>query len=379
MEKIRYGIIGGGQMGSGHYTCLAEIPDAEVMAVADASEGSLNVFRHRLYNPELQKALAEIDDHARKLLLLAEYETISPPSGDGSVRYLSDYRELLRLEEIDAVVVATPDDTHVDIVVECLAAGKHVLSEKPAATTREQLARLEAAVAQSDRIYQIGLECRYLPVYERMRRMIVEENAVGRPVMTWCLEFRGPFHRKSGNWIHFQDRTGGVFVEKTCHFFDLMTWLVDSTPRRVSAMAGQDVVKEIYGIKPDIFDNGWVTIEYENGARGMLGLCMFGSGRKPLSIAVLGETGQMEGFFGSQKIDYATRGEPGVETIDAGADNEHAHLSHGGGVYFEHLAFIDSIRNNRRPLTDIAAAKWSTLVGLAAEESARNGSAPVTL
>ncbi|MBT7301830.1 MAG: hypothetical protein HN849_20060, partial [Victivallales bacterium] len=197
--------------------------------------------------------------------------------------------------------------------------------------------------------------------------------------MTWCLEFRGPFLRKVDNWIMSQEKTGGVFVEKTCHFFDLMAWLVDSVPKTVTAVAGQDVVKEIYGIKPDIFDNGWVTIEYENGARGMLGLCMFGAGRKPLSITVLGEDGQMEGLFGPQKIEVAKRGVSKMEVIEAGADNEYAHLSHGGGVYFEHLAFIDSIRTGRTPLTDIETARWSTLVGLAAEESARNGSTPVNL
>ena len=376
MDKIRYGIIGGGQMGSGHHKCLTEIPDADVVAVADTSEESLNVFQHRLYNPDVQKALDEIKDYAKKLLFLQEYETTTPPAGDGSVKFLSDNRELLELDEVDAVIIAPPDHTHTDIAIDCLAAGKHVLCEKPAATSYEQLKKLETAVAQSDRIYQVGLECRYLPVFKTMRQM-VEEGAVGKPVMTWCFEFRSPFHRKRGNWILFQGQTGGVFVEKTCHYFDLMTWFADSTPKRVCAVAGQDVVKDLYGVKPDIFDNGWVIIEYENGAKGMLGLCMFG-GRKPLSVSVLGDTGQMEGSFGSQKIEYIKIGEPGAEEIDAGKDNEHTHLSHGGGVYFQHLAFIDNIRNNRTPLTDITVAKWSTLVGLAAEESARNGSTPVT-
>lgn len=376
MEKVRYGIVGGGQMGFGHFRCVAEIPAAEVVAVADTSEGSLNVFQHRLYNQEVQEALDGIPGYAERLVMLREYETVPPPPGDGAVRFMADYRDLLEMDEVDAVIVATPNHTHTDIAIDCLAADKHVLSEKPAATSREQLRKLEAAVAGSGNTYQVGLECRYLPVFERMRRM-VEEGAVGKPVMTWCFEFRGPFHVKRDNWILSQDKTGGVFVEKTCHYFDLMTWFTDSAPKSVCAVAGQDVVKEIHGVKPDIFDNGWVIIEYENGARGMLGLCMFG-GRKPLSASVLGDTGQMEGSFGSQKIDYMRLGKPGCEVIDTSEDNDHAHLSHSGGVYFEHLAFIDNVANNRAPLTDIGVARWSTLVGLAAEESARNGSAPVT-
>ena len=369
MQKIRYGIIGAGQMACGHLRCIRAIPDIEIVAVADSSEKSLNVFRHCMNDPAILQApgISHMDR-------CRQVEAMPPPPDDGRVKFFSDYRELLQLDEVDAVVIATPDHTHVDIVADSLAAEKHVLSEKPAATSHEQLARLEQAVKPSSRIYQVGLECRYLPVFQRMRRMI-EENAVGSPRMIWCLEVRGPFLEKRGNWIMFQDKTGGVFVEKTCHYFDLMTWFADSAPSKVIALASQDVVKDIYGVKPDIFDNGWVLVEYENGAKAMLGLCMFS--HHPLSIGVVGEAGKMEGLYAEQKIHYHKSGEKRVE-IDAKEGNEHAHLSHGGGVYFEHLAFVDSIRTNRRPLTDIDVARWSTVVGLAAEESARKGGLPVT-
>ena len=369
MDKIRYGFIGAGQMACGHVRCIDAIPDVELVAVADTSDKSLNVFRHVMAKPDILKVPGKgVMERYR------EVEAMPPPPDDGTVRFFGDYRDLLELDAVDAVVIATPDSTHAGIVVDALAADKHVLSEKPAATSHEQLATLEQAVSKANRVYQVGLECRYLPVFEKMRKMI-DDNAVGRPRMVWCIEFRGPFLEKRNNWILFQDTTGGVFVEKTCHYFDLMTWFADSTPKRVCAVASQDVVKDIYGVQPDILDNGWVIIEYENGAKGMLGLCMFS--HHPLSVGVVGDTGKMEGFFVAQKIDYNQRGESVVE-IDAKEGNAYAHLSHGGGVYYEHLAFIDSIRTGRAPLTDISVAKWSTLVGLAAEESARNGSTPVT-
>jgi len=369
MEKVRYGFIGAGMMACGHYRCINAIPDIELAAVADPSKESMNVFRHCMKDPAALKVPG-----GKLVERYRELEATPPPPDDGSAELLSDYRELLEMDEIDAVVIATPDSTHVDIVADSLAANKHVLSEKPAATSHEQLWKLEEAVAGSDRTYQVGLECRYIPVFERMRKM-VEEDAVGCPRMVWCMEFRGPFLEKRSNWVLFQDKTGGVFVEKTCHYFDLMTWFADSTPKKVIALAGQDAVKELYGVQPDIFDNGWVVIEYENGAKGMLGLCMFS--HHPLSVGVVGDGGKMEGFFSAQKISYSERGGKATE-IETKEDNEFSHLSHGGGVNFEHLAFIDNIRNNRTPLTDINVAKWSTLVGLAAEESARNGSMPVT-
>lgn len=369
MQKIRYGFIGAGQMACGHLRCIGAIPDIELVAVADISAESLNVFRHCMADPLALKTPGKgLMERYREL------EATPAPPTDGKVKFFSDYHELLELDEVDAVVIATPDCTHVDIVVDALAADKHVLSEKPGGTSRKQLRQLEEAVTTSDRTYQVGLECRYLPVFERMRRMIAE-GAIGQPRLTWCIEFRGPFLEKRENWIMFQDKTGGVFVEKTCHFFDLMTWFADSTPKKVIAVASQDVVKDIYGIQPDILDNGWVIIEYENGVKGMLGLCMFS--HHPLSVGVVGDNGKMEGLFGAQTISYSQRGQA-VTQVELEVDKAISELSHGGGVYFEHLAFIDNIRNNRAPLTGIDTAKWSTLVGLAAEESARNGNMPVT-
>lgn len=344
METIKYGMIGTGQMAVGHLGCIENIDDIEIVAAADTCEKSLNNFQSK--------------------------------NKDEKTQYFSDYKELLELDEIDAVVVATPDNTHVDIVLDVLNAGKHVLSEKPAATSLKDFERLEQAVDATDKIYQVGLECRYLPVFQRMRKLI-EDNALGQPHLIWCKEFRGPFLEKVGNWIMFNDKTGGVFVEKTCHYFDLMTWFANSTPKKVVAMAGLDVVKDIYGVKPDVFDNGWAMIEYENGARAMLGLCMFCKCENDIEMGVIGDSGKMEGFFIEQKIEFSEFDSSTTITYNPRGDSKVEKLSHGGGVYYEHLAFINNVRNNLVPLTDINVAKWSTYVGLAAEESARNGSTPV--
>jgi len=345
MNKIKYGIIGAGTMGRSHLECLQTIDEAELVAVADNCEGSLEKFRA-----------------VSKNMNMACY---------------SSYHELLGCGDIDAVVICTPDFTHVDIVAAALDAGKHVLSEKPAATTIKDLERLESAVRKAKTVFQIGLECRYLPVFQRMVEMIRAGN-IGRTRMLWCKEFRGPFLEKVGNWIMSKEKTGGVFVEKTCHYFDLMNWFADARPKKVIALAGQDVVKEIYGIKPDIYDNGWVIIEYENNVRASLGLCMFCDCEYDIEMGVIGENAVMEGFFAQSRLKLTEYGTQTTSDIQVRMDEKYRRLSHTGGVYFEHLAFIDNIRNNKKPLTGIEAAKWSTLVGLAAEESAEKGGMPVT-
>lgn len=346
MKKMRYGMIGAGQMGRGHLDCVEEIAEIAIVAVADPHKGNLEAFKDK--------------------------------NSDGHTQYFPDHRDLLRMEEVDAVVISTPDDTHVGIVIDALDAGKHVLSEKPAATSHEDLRRLEQRVNRSDKVYQVGLECRYLPVFQRMKA-IVEEGTIGTPRMLWCKEFRGPFLEKVDNWIMFNERTGSVFVEKTCHYFDLMTWFSGSCPKKVLASAGLDVVREIYGVTPDVFDNGWVIIEYESGARANLGLCMFAHDGPDIEMGVIGDRGRMEGFFSGQRIDLWEYEGKKTVSIDTRVDSDKVMLSHGGGVYYEHLAFLDNIRRGGRPLTDITAAKWSTVVGLAAEESARGGGRAVSL
>ncbi|MBN1864454.1 MAG: Gfo/Idh/MocA family oxidoreductase [Victivallales bacterium] len=346
MGKIKYGMIGCGNMARGHLGSINKIEDIDLVACADPFDGSIEEFRRE--NPNER------------------------------TRYFSSHEELLEQDDIDAVVIATPNCTHAQIISDALAAGKHVLTEKPLGINHKQLSAIEDDVRKSDRIFQVGLECRYLPVFQRMSGMI-ESGRIGLPRMIWCKEFRGPFLEKVGNWIMFKEKSGGAFVDKMCHYFDLVTWFSRSIPRRVIALAGQDVVKDIYGVQPDIYDNGWVIIEYENNVRASLGLCMFCKASVDVEVGVIGDKAQMEGFFMDRRIkfrDYATGSVSDIDT--RGSDPEIEKLSHRGGVFYEHLAFIDNIRDNKTPLTDFNVGKWSVLVSLAVEESAANNGMAIT-
>ncbi|MFB3894085.1 MAG: Gfo/Idh/MocA family protein [Phycisphaerae bacterium] len=351
MNPLRVGLIGTGGMGMGHAACIAATDKLKIVAAADPHGPSLDTFRAH----EASKVAVCLDD----------------------------YRKLLALPQVEAVIIAAPDYLHVGIVLEALAAGKHVLSEKPAATTRQDLERLEKAVTASGLVYQIGLEMRYHPLSRRLRE-IIAAGTLGRVRMIWCKEFRGPFLSKVGQWIHFQDKTGGVFVEKTCHFFDLMTWYSDSLPRQVIASAGLDVVTDIYGIRPDVFDNGWVIVEYANGVRACLGLCMFDRAQEGVEMGVTGDRGRAVMMIEKNTIDLCefsplATGPLCRSEVRIVVPPEVAALSHGGPVYYELLDFAENVRAGRKPLAGLDAAKWSTLVGLAAEESARSGGVPVKL
>ena len=350
MKRLRIGLIGTGNMGMGHVRCIAAIPGLQLVAVADPHAASLETFR----------------SHA----------------ASKGVTCYGDYREMLAAADLDAVIIAAPDYLHVDMTLDAMKAGKHVLCEKPAVTTRADLDRLVLAVAAAKTIYQVGLEVRHCELARRLWKLSTDGTLVS-PRLIWCKEFRRPFLSKVGQWIHFQDKTGGVFVEKTCHFFDLMTWMSGSLPRKVIALAGQDVVKEIYGVRPDVFDNGWVIVEYANGVRACLGLCMFDQAQEGVEFGVTGDRGRAVMLLDKQRIELCEFRQGDDQTavrseiaIDVPPDI--VTLSHMGGVYYELLDFLENIRTGRPPLTGIEAARWSTLIGLAAEESARQGGTPVT-
>ncbi len=94
-------------------------------------------------------------------------------------------------------------------------------------------------------------------------------------------EHRFPFLHKVGDWNRFNRYTGGTLVEKCCHFFDLMRLVMGSEPVRVMASAGQAVnhrPRAYGGEVPDIWDHGYVIVDFESGARAMLELCMFAEG-----------------------------------------------------------------------------------------------------
>lgn len=115
-------------------------------------------------------------------------------------------------------------------------------------------------------------------------------------------EHRFPFLRKVRNWNRFSSRTGGTLTEKCCHFFDLMRLILRSEPKRIMASGGQDVnhKDEAYpedGGTPDILDNAYVIVDFDNGARCLLELCMFAEASKyQEEVSLVGTKGKLEAF-----------------------------------------------------------------------------------
>jgi myo-inositol 2-dehydrogenase/D-chiro-inositol 1-dehydrogenase len=205
--KLRYGVIGTGMMGVEHLKNLALLPGAEVVAFADPHEESRR-FARLVTGPQP-----------------AAYE---------------DPRALLDDARVDAVVIATPNHTHRALLEAAFAAKKHLLVEKPLCTTVADARWAAERAARHPAVVWTAMEYRYMAPVARLVDE-VRRGTIGRLRMLAIREHRFPFLPKVGNWNRFARNTGGTLVEKCCHFFDLMRFVVGGEAVRVYASAGQDV------------------------------------------------------------------------------------------------------------------------------------------
>ncbi|KAH1074993.1 hypothetical protein J1N35_027321 [Gossypium stocksii] len=384
-ETVKYGIIGVGMMGREHLINLHHLRTQGVVVVCIADP----------YLPSQQLALG-----------LAQ-------SFDWPLKVFSGHQELLDSGLCDVVVVSSPNMTHYQILMDILNHPKphHVLVEKPLCTTIADCRKVvNAARKRPDMLVQVGLEYRYMPPVAKLIE-IVKGGTLGRVKMVAIREHRFPFLVKVNNWNRFNSNTGGTLVEKCCHFFDLMRLFAGANPVRMMASGAMDVnhKDEIYdGKVPDVIDNAYVVVEFDNGARGMLDLCMFAEGSKnEQEISVVGHTGKGEAFVPESIVRFGSRmeGRDGVQTLKA--ENQLIKLVtlffsvpaptsclwlafrfdpklpyfsryeglHHGSSYLEHLNFLSAIRvkGAKTPAVDLNDGLISVAMGVAAQLSIEKG------
>ena len=330
-------------MGREHIRNLLEIENCEIVALSDS------------YGPSLASASELVKD----------------------AQQFSHHREMLTTQDLDVVVIATPNHTHLNILIDVLETGLHVLVEKPLCTTVSdcQLAiDRENQTHRDGRVVWVGLEYRYMAPTRRLLSEVASGKC-GQVRMVAIREHRFPFLDKVENWNRFTAKTGGTLVEKCCHFFDVMGLIAQSQAVRVYASGGQDVnhLDEFYdGIKSDILDNAFVVIDYQNGARGMLDLSMFAEGSKnEQEISVVGDLAKIEALITESKvrIGLRTKGSNGVEEIRVEQSPGVVAGFHGGASYLEHLAMQNAIRNGLQPEVTMRDGLNSVLIGQAAQLS----------
>ena len=280
------------------------------------------------------------------------------------------YREMLKRDDLDAVLVATPNDLHREMVVAALQSGRHVLTEKPMGITVEECNEMIDTAAKAGRTLQVGLELRYSPFYQKVHSLLQEEKILGAVKFVWFNEFRGDWAKQSKdpaedariNWRYSQKRSGGTLLEKSCHYFDLFNWLIGSKAQRVCGMGGINFYKN----GRETLDHAVVAIEYEGDAKATHGLSMYSP--KQEGFTFIGEKGLMDLDIPAGEIRVRLEGRA-PQTFRADAKRQDAG-GHSGTVEM-HEDFQACLRAGKKPLCDAAVGKESIRVGLAGELAVR--------
>jgi len=192
MEKSKIGVIGlGGVAQLVHLPNLAKLPNAELTAVSEINKSRLQTIADKFNVKE---------------------------------RY-SNYIEMLEKSDIEAVIVATPTSTHKEIALECLAAGKDILIEKPLARSYQEAKQIVDAAKKFKKKLMVGMNLRFRPD-TMLLRSFINSNEIGEPFY-----IKGGWIRKQSStekWFTKKEKSGGgVIIDLGIHILDLALWLLD--------------------------------------------------------------------------------------------------------------------------------------------------------
>ena len=224
MKRIRMGIVGAGTWGETHAAIYAEHLFAEPVAICDT-------------NGEKAKAIAE------------KY---------GISKVYTDYMEMAKDEDIDAVAIVTPDFAHGDIAVAMAQAGKHMLIEKPLATTMEDIDRICKAVEENHVRCMVDLHNRWNPPFNKAKQEI-ESGKLGKPYTAYI-------RHSDVKWVATDMLSwaskSSILWFLGSHSLDTLRWLFDDEVKRVYSVKRKGILE---GLGVDTDDIFLTTIEFEKG------------------------------------------------------------------------------------------------------------------
>lgn len=292
---LRWGIIGTGTRGAfTHIPVLKDAPDSELVALCDISEQRLETAASKVGHP---------------------------------VATHRDYQKLLADPDINAVVIATPNLLHREMLKAALQAGKHVLCEKPAGATPADAAEMERDCSSATTIVMFGMQYRNTTRSRKIAELIAA-GRIGKPHFLVQNCSRGDWNLnpnvwryadpKSGgepvNWRFAHAASGGTLNEFSCHYLDLLHWYAGARPERISCDGGISV----YHDGRDTWDHATVTLKYPGEITAVHTLCLFGANRADLQIT--GDEGAIESvgdtFRVTQFPKHGTKGGGKSQVID---------------------------------------------------------------
>jgi predicted dehydrogenase len=325
--------------------------------------------------------------------------------GEGQVFASADYRRVLDRQDVDAVLVLTPDHTHEAIVIDALHAGKAVFCDKPLAISTEGCDRILRTATQTGSRLYVGHNMRHFAMVKLLKRLI-DEGAIGEPRAVWCRHFvghGGDYYFK--DWHAQRRHTNSLLLQKGAHDIDVIHWLVGGAGRLVQGLGGLvvygDVKDRHQGQKAenwldpganwpplsqrqlhpeiDVEDLSMIQLRLDNGVYASYQQCHF-TPDYVRNYTVIGTQGRLENFgdqsgvvrLWNRRHEYCERGDREY-SFEAGTGG------HGGADELLMAEFIRFARFGGLTDTSPVAAREAVAVGCAGAQSLRSGGVPVAV
>jgi inositol 2-dehydrogenase len=327
MMKLGVGVLGVGEMGRRHAENIRRlVPDAELIAVADASAARASQVATEL----------EID------------------------HFFASLEDMLEHREIDCVVIATPDKFHAQAIRSVAAAGKDILCEKPLATNLGDAHTALEAVKKAGVRLQVGFMRRYDPGYAAAM-MRIEAGEIGEPVV-----FKSIGRDKDAPPIaNYKSQLNGMlFYNNTIHDFDLARWLMRDEVKEVQAYATVSIRPEVaeYG---DIVA-GVVNLKYRRGAIGNIESYVQSTYGYDVRTEIVGSKGSiLVGSLSKTPVTFLTT-KGGTELLE-----DHYLRRFADAYVAEVRDFVQNMLNERPPRVSGEDGLRALEIAVAAENSYR--------
>jgi predicted dehydrogenase len=338
MAKIRVAVVGAGILGSRHARVFHEHAESETVAVVDLDQGRARSVAER-----------------------------------SGARAYTSLEALFEQESFEALAIATPDHLHREAALAGLGRSKHVLLEKPLATTRADVEAIRAAAGRASAVAMVNYSQRFVPEYAEIKRLIAD-GAIGRPAMITSHKF---------DTIHVPTGMIGGWAAKTSPFFfmsshdlDLVRWYVGSDPTEVVARERKGVL-EAAGVP--VHDGLNVLIAFGTEVMANFHASWIHPNSYPVVadgfLQVIGEAGML--FLDNRARKLTVYGPKGsVEQVYSGPHTANEVQGRIAGAFVQSVdAFLGAIRGNRETELSVEKTLPVALVQLAAIEALKTGGA----
>jgi len=300
---INVAVLGCGMMGQEHISYMKGYSQIHIKFLCDPNLNSI------------QKAMSLITSDCKPQLLKEEKELLE------------------KAQEIDLLVIATPNYLHTPQLLRWAHHPISILVEKPVAISGKQVRALRNARNCFRANIWVAMEYRYIPAIQKLYQLLPR---IGQIKNITIRENRFPFLSKVDEWNKDIEKSGDTLVEKCCHFFDLFRLISGQEVKNCTSKVNRGLLNSDYGydVRTDnpypIIDSAYVLLDFtndttrdsalfnkktnngyppiQNGTIGCLELCMYADGsRHQEEIIVTGMNGRVEAYLPENKVFYYQR------------------------------------------------------------------------